>query len=350
MTKRRKKVIGVVVTLGLLLVLPVLSSSSYVLAQQISAADFFAKKTVTIIVTYNPGGGTDFAARILATWWADVTGGNMVVKNMPGGGGLLGANYVYSAKPDGLTIGLTERSSALVSSTLFGAPGVKFDISKFGWMGFLASDPYAFSVGVKASWESMADLQKVKGFKFAAEGPKTVPAIAGAFIAEVFGLKDARIVTGYGGSSEAALAVSRGEANGYAYNAGVIARSKGLVKPPFLILDHKRTDWYRDTPALPEIKDLTPENKPLFDIIAALGGGKSFFITPGVPRDRVQFMREAFNQIVAKKAFLRQMKLKWPVWVEPISGEADEAVIAKLTAVPKADVDRLNQLVDKYLK
>ena len=71
-------------------------------------ANFYQGKTVKVIVGTAPGGGYDLWARLMAQHIGKHIPGNptVVVQNMPGAGGAVAANYIYSvAKPDGLTLG-----------------------------------------------------------------------------------------------------------------------------------------------------------------------------------------------------------------------------------------------------
>src|SRR3990167_3990901 len=72
------------------------------------AISFYQGKTVRVIVPVSPGGAFDLWARLLACHMGKHLPGNpsFIVQNMSGGGGVVGANYLYGiAKPDGLTIG-----------------------------------------------------------------------------------------------------------------------------------------------------------------------------------------------------------------------------------------------------
>ncbi|MGZ9125398.1 MAG: hypothetical protein ACXW48_20380, partial [Candidatus Binatia bacterium] len=69
-------------------------------------ANFYAGKTVTVVVGSAPGGLYDIWARLFARNMGKYIPGNptMLVQNMPGGGSMIAANYLYGiAKPDGLT-------------------------------------------------------------------------------------------------------------------------------------------------------------------------------------------------------------------------------------------------------
>src|ERR1700752_716067 len=61
-------------------------------------------RPVRIIVPYSPGGGIDAVARTLAQKLVEQTGGTFLVENRPGGAGVLGAELVTRAAPDGHTL------------------------------------------------------------------------------------------------------------------------------------------------------------------------------------------------------------------------------------------------------
>ena len=77
--------------------------SGYSLAQ---AADgqAYPTRTVTVIVPFPPGGGTDIGARLVAQKLSLKWGQSVVVENRGGAAGLLGADAVAKAKPDGYTL------------------------------------------------------------------------------------------------------------------------------------------------------------------------------------------------------------------------------------------------------
>src|ERR687898_165218 len=97
---------------------------------------FYQGKTITIIIGYLAGDGYDIWARLLAGHFGKHIPGNpnMIVQNLPGAGSMIAANYLYSvAKPDGLTMGAT--LPTLYFEQLIGRAEVKFDFSKFSWLG-----------------------------------------------------------------------------------------------------------------------------------------------------------------------------------------------------------------------
>jgi tripartite-type tricarboxylate transporter receptor subunit TctC len=97
------------------------------------AAQFYANNVTVAVVPYGAEGGVDFAARLFASYWSDVTGGSMIVKNKTGGGGLVGTNFAYNAKPDGKTIGTGILGATVLAPALLKESGVQFDVQKIQW-------------------------------------------------------------------------------------------------------------------------------------------------------------------------------------------------------------------------
>src|SRR5215208_2020714 len=132
-----------------------LGAPSAALAQ--SEADFFKGKTVNYIISTAPGGGYDYYGRLVAEYMQKhLPGSTFVVRNMPGAGHVVGANYIYAAKPDGLTIG--SFNTGLIYNQLIGLEGVKFDLTKMSWIGKAASDPRVIVVAQQTPIKTFEDL------------------------------------------------------------------------------------------------------------------------------------------------------------------------------------------------
>lgn len=69
-----------------------------------ASADAYPSGPVTIVVPYPPGGATDNLSRVVADRLSQKWKESVVVDNRSGAGGLIGAEFVARAKPDGLTI------------------------------------------------------------------------------------------------------------------------------------------------------------------------------------------------------------------------------------------------------
>jgi tripartite-type tricarboxylate transporter receptor subunit TctC len=77
--------------------------------------------SLTMVVPWAAGGGTDIMGRIMARRMSEILGQTVIVENLPGGGGMVGASHVARADPDGYTFILGSRSEA-IDMTLYKHP------------------------------------------------------------------------------------------------------------------------------------------------------------------------------------------------------------------------------------
>src|SRR5512146_1119735 len=130
----------------------------------------FAGKTVTYIVATTPGGGYDTYGRLIARYLQKhLAGSRVLVKNVPGAGNIIGANEIYSSRPDGLTMGMF--NTGLIYDQLMGRNGVKFDLAKMSWIGKAASEGRGLLIRSGGPIKTFDDILKSKTpVKFAASG------------------------------------------------------------------------------------------------------------------------------------------------------------------------------------
>ncbi len=83
-----------------------------------------------------------------------------VVQNMPGATSIIAANHVYNvARPDGLTLGLFDRS-VLTLGQLLKVDGIRFDTEKFNWIGSTASETTILAIRADLPYRTVEDLRK----------------------------------------------------------------------------------------------------------------------------------------------------------------------------------------------
>ncbi|MFC1907022.1 Bug family tripartite tricarboxylate transporter substrate binding protein [Chloroflexota bacterium] len=317
-----------------------------------SPAEFYAKNTVSIVCPYGAGGATDFAARLLATFWSDAMGGAARVDNKPGGGSVVGANYLWNAKPDGLTFAVVPFGTTLAVNSLFKAEGVQFDISKFNYIGMYFDDPWTLAIGTDLAYNSVADLQKVKGLKLGTTSKVGGPPMGAAMAIYMLGLEGAAAITGYTSTSEVGLAIARGEIDGMVYAPGSVKAEmdKGYVKP-IVNIGFIKSDLYSDVPPLSDVMTLNPEQEKILGIYTnAFRTGKVLIAPPGVSADKVDFVRDSFDKIMELSGFQRHAKARYGTVGPPTSGKDVLVLIQKVTDISKADLDKLNELTELYVK
>ena len=93
--------------------LPALSLPAAAQTASTPSGQAWPARTVRIIVPFAPGGGTDTVSRFLAAKFPEQIGGTWVVENRSSSGGLLGADLVAKAAPDGYTLLVTSPEFAI---------------------------------------------------------------------------------------------------------------------------------------------------------------------------------------------------------------------------------------------
>jgi tripartite-type tricarboxylate transporter receptor subunit TctC len=84
-----------------------------------SAQDAYPTKSVTMVVPFPPGGGTDTGARWVAQKLSEKWGQPVVVDNKAGAAGMIGADFVSRAKPDGYTIMMANAQAVAINPSLY---------------------------------------------------------------------------------------------------------------------------------------------------------------------------------------------------------------------------------------
>jgi len=303
---------------------------------------FFKGKTVILIVSTRPGGDYDFFGRLIASGLKKyLPGSTVIVKNIPGGGMVIGANEIYKAIPNGLTIG-TFNSGILVSQLVKSA-GVHFDLAKFTWLGNAASDPRILSVGVKTPYKSIADLKNAAApVKIPSSGVGSSAHNDGLMLKEVLGI-NIEMIPGYGGA-RTDMAVLRGEVDGRigSYTSVMINIKDGLVVPVI--------QWGQkaaDLPQVPFLADIAPANKKklvaLMDAMSFIG--RPFAAPPNMKELRKQTIRKAFEQTLTDPEILAMaQKAKREIVFQ--SGQEVEKMIADALEQPPEVISFLKKMVE----
>ena len=306
---------------------------------QDSAADFYRGRTVNLIVGYSAGGGYDTYSRILARHLGKHIPGNptIVVQNMPGAGSLKLANYLYNVAPkDGSTIGIFSRGMAM--EPLIGMSNTQFDSSKFAWLGSGTSEVSVFVVWHTAPVKTFADMLE-KPFTVGGEGSGSDPDIYALLLKNAFGAK-LKLISGYPGTAEVAIALERGEVDSrasWSWSSLKTLKPDWIAEKKVIFPVQLNLTRGRELPDVPLIMDQAKtetQRQMLKLILSRQEMARPYAAPPGVPDDRKATLRKAFDESWADPELLAEMKARGQE-VNPVSGTALDALIAELYATPK---------------
>lgn len=262
-------------------------------------------------------------------------------------------NEVFRAKPDGLTIGTTAWSTVIVAPHFAKDPAIQYELDEYNWIGRFAGNVPGLALSTKSPYDSIREMQQGTGIKFGTVGATNDWAMMEALVAELFGL-DATVIPGFSSTAEVQLALGKGEIDGQAAEMSVLRSGvdKGVLRPPVVTLANERSEWFPDSPALPELITLTPEQQKWFDVITAqFIAGKVFFAPPDVDQEKVEFMREAFSKLQEDtRGFIRMSKLRFYFMDAPDNGQQVTDRVDALLATPTEVAAGLVGLLDKYIK
>lgn len=313
-----------------------------------SAADSspYAGKTITIVVGYKPGGGYDATARLLSRHLPKHIPGNptIIVQNMPGANSIIAANYVYNvAKPDGLTIGTFNRN--LPIAQLLKVDGVKYDMTKFAWIGSAASEATILAIRDDLPYKTFDELKKSgKEIVIGSTGPGANTHDFPLLLKELLGV-NIKLVSGYSSSSDIMLAIERKEVDGRAGSLTSIQPfiDRKLVRP---IVRARASE--PGIEKLPVDEDLAP-NRHAKTIMALRSApeiiGRPYVMTPGTPDAMLKIMQAAFKKAIADPQLIAEAK-KAKMDLNFVPGDEAVKVVKEVLTQPKDVVDEFG----KYIK
>jgi tripartite-type tricarboxylate transporter receptor subunit TctC len=127
-----------------------LAASLTLIALPALAQSAFPSKPVTVIVPFAPGGGTDIGARLIAQKLMAKWGQSVIVENRAGAGGLVGADLVAKAKPDGYTLLVGNVGTQAINQSLYVKMPYNADTA-FAPISMIAELPFVMLAGPSVS-------------------------------------------------------------------------------------------------------------------------------------------------------------------------------------------------------
>lgn len=312
-------------------------------------------KTIQLIVASGPGATTDISARLVGRYLGKHTPGNpaVIVHNMPGGGGLVAANYLFNvAKPDGLTIAAMSRANYI--EQMVGRAEVRADFRKFNWIGSFNKAPMMAACRSDTEYKSIGAIRAAKTPpRFGQSGTGSISYVFTNLIERILDIK-IKNVTGFKSGRDTDLGLERGEIDCRATSDITVIREPWhrWVKEHYVtFIVQQGPEKSALLPPVPTVAELArPEGKAYLTLmnvmLAYTEFDRPFAAPPGVPRERVQILRESFARMLKDRDFAAEAKklLDWD-GATYLSGEQLHKKMIDTVTQPPDVIKRIKEIL-----
>lgn len=278
-------------------------------AQAQPAQEFYNNRQIQLIVGYEVGNDYDIGARLLARYLSKQLPGHpaVVVQNMPQAAALAAANYMYvRAARDGTVIGSISRN--LPSQAVMGLPNIEAEPRRFNWLGATSFPGRVCAASSSAPVRTAADIfntELITGSVGAGSSTSIVPTVLNRVLGTKF-----KMIEGYRGAQDILLAIERGEVQGVCMSLGQFRSHEQKFKDGKLrYLLRAEESPLPGVPDVPSVYDFakTNEQRQLMRFVfSSTEFGRPYLFPPDVPKDRVQFMRDAIAAAVRDPGLLAE--------------------------------------------
>ena len=286
-----------------------------------------ADEPVKIVVPFAAGGPVDAAARLLAQEMQGPLGATIVVENRAGGGGVIAADYVSRAAPDGKTLLLGSQGSHVITAVL--QPHVKYDpVKSFDAIAMMGASPTLLVANPQLPFKDFKDLvalAKTRNLSYASAGPGSTNHLCAALFAKMTGVEMVHVP--YRGGAPAVADTVGGQTQLF-FTAGT--QSLEYVKAGRLrllaVTEEKRSSLLPDVPTV-------AETVPGYEMAVWYGA----FGPAGMPPAIVAKLNAEIGRIL----FLPDVKGR----MDAIAVEVARMTPDELGALTRRDADKWGKLI-----
>ena len=300
------------------------------------------------VVPTPTGGSYDAYSRLLARYFVRYIPGkpSIVVSNMAGAGGIIGAQHVAKIAPkDGSALTIVSQGLLLLAAA--GEQDrikLPFDLGALNWLGNLSASNHVIVTWHTSSVKDIA-MARDRISLMGASGAGSTSVIEPVLLNQLIGTKF-KLVLGYPGSAEMSLAMENHEIDGYAANTWAsfkafkpawISEKKlnilvqiGIAKDPELPEVPLALDLARDETDLSALRILSN--------VAAFG--RSVATSPDVPSERIAALRAAFDSVLQDSDF-RSEAARQGLEISAMNGAEVQKVVDEVVNAAPAARDRV---------
>lgn len=338
-----------VLLVGMLLSAGAVATADPPPARADAVSDFYKGRTIDLVISSGAGGGYDAYARALARHLPDHLPGSPTVapKNMPGGGGLRGANYMFSEAPKDGSVFATIQNG-VPFQPLFGIKQAHYDGTKFDWIGSANTEFGVIMVWHTSPARSIDDLRK-RQITVAGSGGGASGTVMYYRLLNAYAGTKLKIVTGYTGTADSFLAAQRGEVDGFFLFLSSERAQYGqqLAKKDIRNVVQLALEKSPDMPDVPFARDYigNERDRQAFDLaVAPLAIGRPYLAPPGIPADRLGALRTGFLATMKDPKFLAEAD-KLHLEISGVkSGDDVAALVARIYRTPPDVVAKVAEI------
>jgi tripartite-type tricarboxylate transporter receptor subunit TctC len=294
---------------------------------------YYAGKTITIVRGGGPGGSGEFQSRALMPYLKKYIPGNptIMMEFIDGASGRKGANYMYTARPDGLKIG---SAGAMIPGPILGLPGSNYDIDKFIYIGSTETgNPYVFFTRKAAGLDSLDKVRRTPGIRIGAHSVGHSVYVTARMFAYMFEFKEPKFVVGFN-DPEMDVALNNGEIDGRTSgNIDSVLKDLGGQVQFHATISNPKGRFDARLPGLPDIDTFAKNDRErkVVDLLRAFQVPRwPHHLPPGTPPELVKILREAMAKTFKDPGFQQEFKKLMGREPTPLTGEEVEKAVREL--------------------
>lgn len=315
-----------------------------------SPADFYKGRQMVMVVYSGAGSAYDTYARFLVRFMGRYIPGSptFISQNMQGAGGLKAAEYIYKFAPkDGSVISMLSRG--LPFEPMLGKNPLSIDPLKYTWIGSMNRE-----VVLAISWHT----SKVKSLQDLLKNELLSPGTGAGADSEIMPIAynnlvgtKFKIISGYRNTTEAALAMERGEIDGIGYWSwsAIKPREDWLKEKKLNLLFHTGRSDHPELPGVPRIREAIKDpvnNKALDFLLAREILGRPVAGPPEIPSDRAKVLKAAFINTLKDPEFIQEAD-KRKIEINLVTADEVDALLKEAASAPSVVIERVKQALNR---
>lgn len=234
------------------LIMSLLACAALVPLSAAQAQDGYPTRPVQFVVNAAPGGFVDPVARIVAAEMAPILGQQIVVENVGGAGGSIGAGQAARAEPDGYTLLLTHVGMATFKPLYPQLPYTP--VEDFDSVGIITEIPLTIVGRSDLEPDTIEELLALlredgEAFTFGTAGSGSISELCGTLLSEALGTEFT--VIAYPGTGPAMVDLLGGQID-FMCTADTFSQIESGDLKGYAVTTRERLDFFPDLPTLAE--------------------------------------------------------------------------------------------------